>query len=746
MKESMKKIFSCIFSLWATIGLAQENIPIDSWRLHVSYSNINSLVSAGERIYASSNNGIFYYDRTDNSLQTITKINGLSDVGITSIGYSADFELIIVGYSNGNIDVLTSSQIVNINTIKMADILGSKRINDISTSEKLAYLSTDFGIVVLDLGTMTLKESIINLGVNGSSLAINDAALYNDSLFLATTDGIIAATLNDEINILDFNAWKRFVGSNGAPINNVQELEFHNGKLYAANDGNGIFTYDGFEWSLESYLSSSQFNQLFSSGVDLLITTSDSVWKLNGGSVSEVNTGVASSPNATIVDELGNLFVADGFKGLVSDLSGQLAQINPSGPSTDQAWKVYYHNNQIFALPGGIGPSDLPSGIDGQFSIFNSGLWTNYTDSIIPNDIVDIAYDASTGKYVLASFGSGIILFDGVSEFEVIDNSNSPLELSGVSGNILISTLAVEDGGVLVGNYDAINTLHYFKNEVWESYQLPGASYLRSLTVAANGDKWIPQSSEHGGGVYIFNRNSGKGRLLNSTNGNGGLPNSIVHTVAIDHEGLVWLGTERGLAFFNSTLSIENNNSVSALTPLIDGFPVLRDEVITKIKIDGGNRKWVGTENGVWLFDESVQNQIHHFNVENSPLLSNVILDIEIEPNTGEVFFATDKGIASFRSDATEGNSFHGEVSIFPNPVTADFQGKVGIKGLANNAIVKITDISGRMVRQMRANGASASWDVNNYQGRRVTTGTYFVFSSSEDGEETFIGKIAVIN
>ncbi|HEY9045605.1 MAG TPA: T9SS type A sorting domain-containing protein, partial [Ohtaekwangia sp.] len=136
---------------------------------------------------------------------------------------------------------------------------------------------------------------------------------------------------------------------------------------------------------------------------------------------------------------------------------------------------------------------------------------------------------------------------------------------------------------------------------------------------------------------------------------------------------------------------------------------------------------------------------IYNFTAENSPLLSNVILDIEINQQTGEVFFATDKGIVSFRGDATESTSTFESVKIFPNPVTSNFSGSVGIKGLATDATVKITDVSGKLIWQTQANGGTATWNVQDYNGRRAATGIYLVFAATADGAESVVGKIAVV-
>jgi hypothetical protein len=189
-----------------------------------------------------------------------------------------------------------------------------------------------------------------------------------------------------------------------------------------------------------------------------------------------------------------------------------------------------------------------------------------------------------------------------------------------------------------------------------------------------------------------------------------------------------------------------NDEPINAIVPRFENGFLLRGENITSIKVDGGNRKWFGTTtSGLWLFEDSGEALVHHFNIANSPLPSNFIHDIEIDERTGEVFIATDKGLISYRGTATRATKAHQKVKIFPNPVRANFTGQLGISGLSENADVKITNISGKLVRQLYAEGGTAVWDINDERGNRVSSGVYLVLSASADGEETFVGKIAVI-
>jgi ligand-binding sensor domain-containing protein len=253
------------------------------------------------------------------------------------------------------------------------------------------------------------------------------------------------------------------------------------------------------------------------------------------------------------------------------------------------------------------------------------------------------------------------------------------------------------------------------------------------------GNIWMIVNPSQGGGLYVFNKEQNAFAYLTENVNSGALPNRNVRSIAMDRDGLVWVGTELGVCYFYSPTE-------SAIKPIFESRFLLRDDKVTAIAVDGGNRKWMGTERGVWLFNAIGEEMIYNFTTENSPLLSNVIRDIEIDGKTGEVFFVTDKGISSFRSDATSGEYATQKIKIFPNPVVSTFSGTVGITGLATDAQVKITDISGKLIWQAQANGGMATWNVQDYNGRRAATGIYLVFAATSDGSESEVGKIAVVD
>lgn len=266
-----------------------------------------------------------------------------------------------------------------------------------------------------------------------------------------------------------------------------------------------------------------------------------------------------------------------------------------------------------------------------------------------------------------------------------------------------------------------------------------------SVLIDESNQKWIKATgSSSQSGIIVFDDKENRTRVLTAAAGQGGLPDTKVNCIAIDSKGSIIVGTDKGLAICYEP-SIILNPGVDLVTPIYEGFPILFDRSVTAIEVDGGNRKWIGTNKGLWLFNEDFTQQLNYFDVDNSPLLSDNILAIKVHPKTGEVFFATARGIVSLRGFATAPDETYSDVKVFPNPVKPGFNGFVGISGLAENVIVKITDVAGNLMYETKANGGTATWNVKDYNGKRASTGVYLIFCAKDDGTTTFVSKIAVV-
>jgi ligand-binding sensor domain-containing protein len=238
-------------------------------------------------------------------------------------------------------------------------------------------------------------------------------------------------------------------------------------------------------------------------------------------------------------------------------------------------------------------------------------------------------------------------------------------------------------------------------------------------------------------------------KLINTFDGQGELPSMDVFSMAEDKDGQIWLGTGKGVAVFYNPDAVFTGEDFDSQQILIeqDGNVqiLLETEVVSAIAVDGANRKWLGTQSsGVFLVSSDGAQQIQHFTEENSPLPSNNIICLAIEPSSGEVFMGTDAGIISYRGDATEGENSASCANVFPNPVKPSYSGPVAITGLVADSDVRIMDIAGNLVYHTTSLGGQAIWPATDMSGNRVSTGVYLILASDPTGESTCNTKVLV--
>ena len=734
------------FLFITSILSAQNDIPLGTWRTHFSYNTAQYIALGGSKTYVAGDNGLFIFDSEDNSLSTISKINGLQEDNIAALHYNAAKDMLLIGYQSGNLDLLHDNELINYDLTTNSQVLGPKSINNIYSDENNAFICTAFGLLNFDLNKLEVKETYRQLGVGAQEIEVFQATILGDSIFIATEEGVQSSNFKNGVNLLDPGNWKRYVSGNELPEDAAALIFRLNNKVLAAFNSEGIFEYDNGKWHPTLSEIGADFQWGFSNGDQATVLTEIGLFKMeSASSITKISVDLAKDVNSGIVDG-SKVYLADNINGLVTNISGQFESIKPSGPASNNIFKFHYRSNIITGVSGGYTSSRMPLNREDGFYQYTNGAWSNTrSNSSIAlefKDIVDVTYDQKTSSYYYALFGGGILRQSDDGTFTLIDNSNSTL--SNIAGKgVLVTGVKATAEGVWALNYGEPFGLHLLNDGQWSSYSTLTSSLL---SIESTDDHlWMIVDPLAGGGILVFEKSSQEARYLTDQSGNGGLPSEIVNALSVDNDGYVWVGTNEGVAVFTNPNNILNG-TIDAIKPIFENRQLLRDEVVTSIETDPGNRKWIGTNSGVWLFDEEADRQLLNFNIDNSPLPSNQILDIEINEKSGEVFFATPEGIISYRADATEAQQEHSDVKIFPNPITSDFLGTIGISGLVDNAKVKITDSSGKLIWDTRSEGGTATWNAQDYNGRRAATGVYFVFSATDDGEESFVGKIAVID
>jgi hypothetical protein len=725
---SLLQISHCLFG--------QGDVPLATWRLHISFNRSGSISLGEKEVYAAGQNGVMIFYKDDAHVEIFNKMNGLSNTGITSIEYDITSDQLLIAYDDGTFDAIKDKTVHHVDPSSNTVITGSKKINGITIRNGLAYFATDYGVLLFDLSLSQIKETWRDLGPSGSTLPIFETTFTSDSVFLASDKGVMVGKLTD--NLLDFNKWKRF--DTGLFDTSIRFVDHFNNTIYTSVNGSGIYKYLNGQWILLDELQGSLITTLRASSNALFISEGGNIWRMNTDEIfSKVEIELVSEALDVVEDANGKIWIGDALNGLISNYNGPYASILPNGPTRDVGLDLTFGNGKMYFVHGGYSSSLLPLQNPGIFDLFENGSWTSV--SLPAKDLTSIDFSPS-GSAFGGSFGYGVIQQENSSSL-IWDESNSSLvNINPPGRNVNITDLVYNAQGLWVLNYGATQSLHLFSTQnQWQSFSFPylQAKFPLKLISDSNENIWQIINPDEGGGIVVYNAIGKDYKYLSVLDNNGELPNNKVLSIREDRDGYVWVGTEEGVAYFY------DRNS-DAIKPIFENRFLLRDDKVKAIAVDGGNRKWMGTERGVWLFNPTGEVLIANFNTSNSPLPSNNIIAIEVNPLNGEVFIATDKGLASYRSNATDGKVSFENIKIFPNPVYREYSGLVGISGLAMDAIVKITDVSGKLIYQTQANGGTASWNVQDVNGKRVNTGIFLVYAIAEDGSESVVGKIAIVN
>jgi hypothetical protein len=753
---------------------------IGEWTDYLSYASVKQVVDAGDKIYCvTDGGGLFSYDKTDNSVQKMSEITGLSDVGVQRVAYSKDNSMLLIAYQNSNIDLLAGGTIYNLSDIKRKQLSTTKTINNIMFSGTLAYLSCGFGIVVVNLEKKEIKDTYI-IGDDGDYLSVMDLATDGEYFYAATVSGIYKASVS-ESNLQSYTNWVKDTGIPHA-TKEFNAIEYFNGHIIANYtpglwDQDEMYQLSGSTWS--RFLSSVTFvrdmtvygNYIVFTGqqsVYVYDTSYELVKSVERYPISGYESDVVYSESA-VIDAQNVLWIGYLKHGLVK-ISTSTESIIPAGPVDNNIFSLTMNGQDLWIASGGRDEAWNNTWTSPQFQLDRKGTWTVYDKTTFTNsnsftDIVCVAVDPNNSDHVFAgSWGGGVLEFSGTTFVKRWDNYNSTLQtqLPGTPTQpyVRIGGMAFDASGNLwVTNTGVADVLsEYASDGTWKSYTLSGIAnkFIGKVIVSQSDDKWVLVPL--GYGLYALKSGNSTSKVQKViayyTNGTDEIYTEMndLYSMVEDTNGQLWVGTSNGVAVFSTPANVWKDATMYASRPglnLNDGkyHPLLESETITAIAVDGANRKWIGTKStGVYLVSADGTSEIKHFTSSNSPLLNNNITDIAVNQKTGEVFIGTSSGLISYMGDATESNDEFGDVYVYPNPVRETFTGTIVITGLVESADVKITDITGNLVYKTTSLGGQATWNGNNLNGKRCKTGVYLVFLTDKNGDKTKVTKLLFIH
>ncbi|MFP9112915.1 two-component regulator propeller domain-containing protein [Flavobacterium sp. RHBU_3] len=756
IRHTFLLLFICCF------GFAQNQ----QWGSYFSYTGVVDMAQNNSRVYSASESAVFSQNVISGELKTLTSVDGLKAETITSVYYSSSTQRFLVGNSNGLLFVVNQdgSIVTKIDIVQETNVLTNvKNINNIYEYNGMAYLSCGFGIVVFNLETLQFGDTYY-IGSTGGQIGVNQCAVHNGYIFAATQEGLKRAPLT--ANLINFSEWS--VVSSGI----WRKVLPYEGVLFAVSDWNTVYTVNGGNTTTVFTTLPTQITDFREANGYMVITCATKVLLYDSTltSIAQINTvgETATFIKATYVSR--KIYVGTTEKGVYSIDINTFTPLNitPNGPLRSNIFSLEKTPLGLWAVYGKYNFFYTPdNAMYGASKYTTSGGWDNIAYDDLTNvngtqvqlrSLTDIAYNPNDEKQVyLFSAGDGVLRLNDMVPQVLYNPTNSSLLSLQTPGyetyyNVRVRGGVFDSSGKLwMMNSRNLSPLKVYTGSSWNSYSFenivsdPKTEEYGDVVVDRNGTKWI---GCYKSGLVAYNETMGPKFIKISTDNN--MPDNYVRSLAQDNSGRLWIGTNNGLRVLYTTEGFLTEESLDVSSVIFEEDGVAQElmygQAILDIKVDGADNKWFATAAaGAYLVSSDGQRTLYHFTKENSPLPSNNVNDITIDNTTGEVFFATDKGMVSYKGTSTEGADDLSKVYVYPNPVRPGFDGDVKIANLTDNANVKITDIEGNLVYEATSEGGTILWDTTAFGKYKVRSGVYMVFISTEDASATAVRKVMVI-
>ncbi|MDR0541883.1 MAG: T9SS type A sorting domain-containing protein [Dysgonamonadaceae bacterium] len=766
--------------IWLVFSLQAQTVG--TWKSYMAYNNATIVTETPNAVYAVYNGSLLSYSPEDQSVQTYSIQDDLNPSAIRFLNYCPDTRALLIVYDNSNIDIfLGRNHIYHLPDIANNLFLSNKTVNSVEIRGRYAYLATGFGIVVVDMQKREIKNTY-QFDANTTAVCEWDGYLY-----AATDNGLIRAALSS--NLLDKTNWSKVSGADGIHIDKMVLFKDH------------LVLYNNEDLSTWSFSREGILKQLASNNyLRQLSVLNDQLVMIYWSGVIfykdfETSTGIVLDDQVKCISSgySGNRYwIAWGDRGIVqialksrpdgwSDYETLVSGLKANSPGRNFAFRLKFSGEKLL-VTGGDRAGDR-AGRPGTFMIYENGVWQNLDDRAIAAktgiscmDLTDAVEDPlNPGRYYVSSWGEGIYVLNKDLELETLYSLHNSTLQSTLPNSENANRFVRVDGMVFDANHNLYtvsagitNGLNILSNTGhWSAHvydHLSGIAANR-IIIARDGKKWVNffrKGSAGPIGIFVLDDTKGvaddsgddskdivyySSQFIDQQGKSSGA--AAYNCIVEDLSGTVWVGTDNGPITFSSAEQVERGECyrITGVDEYGAGYYPLEGQKVMTIAVDGGNRKWIGTDGGgVFLVDQSNGNlTVENFNTGNSPILSDNITSIAINGKTGEVFIGTNRGICSYQGDAIEGRPDYSEVHAFPNPVFPRRNNQVVITGLMQNSRVKITDTAGNLMKEAVSNGGQYTWNCTNPKGEIVAAGIYLVFATLSDGSQGMVTKIMVL-
>lgn len=787
MNNYMKRVFIALILTFISVATVVAQSEMFEWKMYSAFDNPKQIIEGKNYIYILADGYLYSYDENYNEVREITKDNLLSDTEVSMIKYNYERDILVVAYSNSNIDIITKDRTYNIPYLKEAVMTASKSINNINfvNERDEIYVSTDFGIVIINSKKFEIKTTFdLKLRILDATYLDNKYVMIDEERYLSSClENNIPYEINNWESIYKFptipktilavsgalwiqTAGELWIYTSSAGVKNVAYGKYN---LMEQNIEGDIYTY-GANSTIETF-------SLDATSKDKIVLPSyigytpislssnnkqNKYWLLSNNAIASYKRVKDNDKDSfTLTDTIP--MVNEMAVSIPYSLSilGETLYCLPAGICLDNESSSFSYSN-ISYLKGyrwhNIYGIDVPSPKDKPANVTNFKLPSKLA---IHPDNDEIAY--------VGTWFDGLYKFEKGKYKENWNYMNSPIV--GAANNYAnqLSCLSFDNNRNLwMTSYSPEQAVLILKPDGnWVVYEhiepMIDQKYMCNMIhPKQSATKWFISNDPTKSFVLALNINGtienvkdDKYKKFSTFTDQDGktIDATSYFCIEEDLDGRLWIGTDRGPIILTRPDNFAASNFVCQRVKIArnDGTNnadlLLDDAIVRAIKVDGANCKWIGTfGNGAYLLSPDGLETIYHFTTDNSLLPSNNIYDLAINQTSGEVFFATDKGLVSFRAEAAEAQEDYDNIYAFPNPVRPEHTGVITITGLMFNSLVKITDTVGNLIYQDYSQGGQIVWDGNATNGKRVKSGVYYVWASSSDGKEGVVTKIVFIN
>ena len=738
---------------------AQELEVFSKWTPYISHAAAKGLAFRHPNIYVSTPSGIYYVNYKLHNSETFSKTEGLTNLDPNAIYYDSYSDYVFLGFQDGMINMFkTPDEIISIGDISRTTHFASNKINQFLSYGEDLLIATDFGIVRYNVEAREVIDFSSRVQSLVAGLPIYSMTMIHDTLWVTMGGyGVYFKDLSLH-SLPDPESWERESGANNLPEKKSYAIAATESNLYAIVDDTVFYKEDS-SWAYADLPDYTYTSIETRDGIVYAYTSNRTVVIIPGDTMFTLTSWGRPASGFSIDN---SFWIADQTKGLIE--FGEEGSVNrsPEGPKNNSVTEIIAGSGEVYIAPKGRANTGCYYDVWGvYYHVSNTGWLPISMSSGVLAPHMNRAfhcgyYDPDTDYGYFGSCGQGVLVMHDNDTIVSYTGINS-----GITGwsetDIRTSSITLDQDKnmwvtTVLANADLSLNVRTVEGE-WYAYQLVDAFPVRIIVDDYN-NKWMLDKNAD---VIVFNENGtfgdvldDKERHLSTFVGGGNLPYFKGNDIVKDLEGKIWIATDKGVSVIHDPNSVwdEDPTAVDAVCPIFEGQCLMSDMVVSCITVDSENRKWIGTsENGVYLFNPEGTELIYHFTTENSDLLSDKIIHMDIDHLTGEVYIGTDQGVTGYTENHERVQKNSKVVHAYPSPFYVNSGTPLTVRWLTEDAQAEIRDISGRIIAVLNANETGeVHWDGSTWGGAYVQSGYYIVRTLTAEGELSGYEPIIVIN